>query len=148
LSTARVLKAKAWKTGMPTGNTGSAACTMKVALPGVSPAAGTYTRARTVTLSTATPGATLRDALDGTNPTPASPEYTSALTIGTTTTLKAVGVKADWSDSDLRTATYTMNFGTLTLRRAHDLGCHPTRRPSRPRWAPRRSACRGWWRPR
>jgi alpha-tubulin suppressor-like RCC1 family protein len=110
----QTLRARAWKTGLPTGNTGSAAYTMQVALPTVSPAGGTYTSARTVTMSTSTPGATVRYTLDGTDPTPASPAYASALTVGTTTTVKAVGFKPNWSDSHVRAVTYTMNFGTLT----------------------------------
>jgi alpha-tubulin suppressor-like RCC1 family protein len=65
-------------------------------------------------MSTSTPGATVRYTLDGTDPTPASPAYTSALTVGTTTSVKAVGFKANWSDSNVRAVTYTMNFGTLT----------------------------------
>ncbi|MCC7180304.1 MAG: chitobiase/beta-hexosaminidase C-terminal domain-containing protein [Acidobacteria bacterium] len=110
----QTLKARAWKSGMPPGNTASATYTMQVATPSVSPSAGTYTSARTVTLATSRAGATIRYTVDGTDPTPASPAYASALTIATTTTLKAVGFKANWSDSVVRTATYTMNFGTLT----------------------------------
>jgi chitinase len=81
---------------------------------GLSPAVGTYTSARTVALATSTPGAAIRYTLDGADPTGSSPVYTTALTIGTTTTLKAVGFKTNWSDSDVRSAPYTMNFGTLT----------------------------------
>ena len=113
VSASQTLKAKAWKSGMPASVVAAAAYEMKVALPAVSPAAGTYTTAKSVTLSTTTPGSTLRYTLDGSDPTASSPLYTAPVTVDHTATLKAVGFKSAWSNSDVRSALYTMNFGTL-----------------------------------
>jgi alpha-tubulin suppressor-like RCC1 family protein len=110
----QTLKAKAWKSGMPPSNTASAVYTMKVGQPTLTPGTGTYGTAQTVTMSTVTTGATIRYTTDGSTPTTSSTAYSSAISVGTTTTVKAIGFKTDWSDSDLRTATYTMNFGTLS----------------------------------
>jgi alpha-tubulin suppressor-like RCC1 family protein len=108
-----VLKARAFKDGLADSNVAAGLYTLKAAIPGASPGGGTYTTPQTVTLTTATPGATIRYTTDGGNPTEASPAYAGPLAIGTSTTLKAASFKAGWTTSDLRTATYTMNFGTL-----------------------------------
>jgi alpha-tubulin suppressor-like RCC1 family protein len=107
------LKAIGFKTGLGNSNIGAAVYTMKVATPTFSPGGTTYTVAQTVTISTTSPGATLRYTTDGTDPTASSSQYTTPLTISTTTTLKAKGFKSGWTDSDTGTAIYTMNFGTL-----------------------------------
>jgi alpha-tubulin suppressor-like RCC1 family protein len=107
------LKAKAWKGASPSSNVASETYTLKVANPTFSPAAGTYTAPQTVTLSSGTPGATIRYTTDGTDPIDTSTEYTAPLGIAHTTTLKAKGFKSGWTSSDVSIATYTMNFGTL-----------------------------------
>ncbi len=107
------LKARAWHASHPTSNVASGLYTFTVATPTVSPGGGTYTVPKTVTLSCATAGATTRYTTDGTTPTETSSAYTAPLVIGTTTTLKAAGFKANWTTSGTATATYTMNFGTL-----------------------------------
>jgi alpha-tubulin suppressor-like RCC1 family protein len=109
----QTLKAKAFKTGFAASATTSAAYVMKVGAIGYSPGPTTYTSAQNVTLSTATPGATIRYTTDGSTPTGSSTAYSSAIAIATSTVLKAVGFKTDWSDSDLGSGTYTMHFGTL-----------------------------------
>ena len=115
ISVSQTLKAKAWKTGVLSSVIGSAAYTLKVVTPTISPATGTYTSARTVTMSTTTPGATLRytATATGEDPTESSTLYTGSFTVGTYTIVKAVGFKTGWSPSTVATKTYTMNFGTL-----------------------------------
>ncbi|MDP2389883.1 MAG: chitobiase/beta-hexosaminidase C-terminal domain-containing protein, partial [Acidobacteriota bacterium] len=113
VSATQVLKAKAWKTGVPASGVASNAYTMKVALPTVSPAAATYATPQNVTMATITPGSTLRYTIDGTDPTESSTAYTTAVSVANTTTLRIVGFKSGWTNSDTRIATYTMNFGTL-----------------------------------
>lgn len=108
------LNAKAWKLGMPSSNVASAVYTMTVTQPAVSPSGNTYTTPQTVTLSTTTPGATIRYTTDGTTPTASSTAYTGPLTIATSTTLKAMGFRTDWIPSGLASAIYTMRFGTLS----------------------------------
>jgi alpha-tubulin suppressor-like RCC1 family protein len=109
----RTLKALAWKTGLGASNLASAIYTLSVAAPSFSPAGGTYTTPKTVTISTTSPGATIRYTLDGSTPTEASAVYASPLEIGTSTSVKAIGLRTNWTSSAVASATYTMNFGTL-----------------------------------
>ena len=83
----------------------------KVATPTANPAAGTYTTGQSVTLSTTTDGASIYYTTDDTTPTTSSTEYTGAIAVNATTTIKAIAVKADWTDSDMLTATYTISNG-------------------------------------
>lgn len=64
-----------------------------VAKPVFSVAAGSYYDAQTVALSCETEGAEIHYTVDGSAPTAESTLYTEALTISTTTTVKAVAVK-------------------------------------------------------
>ena len=84
--------------------------TEQVATPTFTPAEGEYTEAQTVTIACTTQGATIHYTLDGTTPTTNSSTYTAALTISETTTVKAIAVKADMIDSEIATATYTINI--------------------------------------
>jgi alpha-tubulin suppressor-like RCC1 family protein len=113
VSYSQTLKAKAFKSGWAASTTASAAYLMKVGGVGYSPSPATYSTAQTVTLSTITPGVTIRFTTDGSTPTAASTAYAAPISIGTTTVLKARGFKTDWSDSDLSSGSYTMFFGTL-----------------------------------
>jgi len=74
--------------------------------PAASPAAGTYIMAQNVTLTTTATDATIYYTLDGTEPSASSTPYSTAITISTTTTLKAIAVKAG-GESEILTATYT-----------------------------------------
>ena len=76
-----------------------------VEAPTFSPAAGTYTEAQSVTLSTTTSGATIYYTTDGTEPTNASTQYTGAISVSTTTTIKAIAIKGS-DESTVTTATY------------------------------------------
>ncbi|MDY6297624.1 MAG: BACON domain-containing carbohydrate-binding protein [Alloprevotella sp.] len=78
---------------------------VSVEAPTFSPAAGTYADAQSVTISTATDGATVYYTTDGTEPTDASTPYTKEINISTTTTLKAIAYKGGES-STVATATY------------------------------------------
>lgn len=107
------LKARAWKTGLASGNVAAATYTLSVATLTFSPVGGTYTTPRTVTIGTSSPGAAIHYTTDGSVPTQSSAVYSTALSVGTTTTLKAVGIRAGWTSSSVSSHTYTMNFGTL-----------------------------------
>jgi alpha-tubulin suppressor-like RCC1 family protein len=110
----QTLKVKAWKIGMLASVTTSATYTMKVAQPSFSPGFGTFTSPTNVTITSSTPGVTIRYTLDGNVPTETSTLYTGPIAIGTTTPLAAIATKTNWSTSDARgPQTYTMNFGTL-----------------------------------
>ena len=78
-----------------------------VATPTFSVDGGTYTKAQSVELSCETDGATIYYTLDGSEPTESSTEYTSAIAVATTTTIKAKAFKGGEA-SGVATATYTI----------------------------------------
>ena len=80
-----------------------------VATPTFSPAEGTFTSAQNVTIACATSGATIHYTTDGTTPTTSSSVYSSAISVSETTTIKAIAVKSGMNNSDVATATYTIN---------------------------------------
>ncbi|MBR4093660.1 MAG: chitobiase/beta-hexosaminidase C-terminal domain-containing protein, partial [Oscillospiraceae bacterium] len=83
-----------------------------VAAPTFTPASGTtFTSSQKVTISCATDGATIYYTTDGSTPTTASTKYTGAITITSTTTIKAIAVKDGMGDSSVVTAKYTKNSG-------------------------------------
>lgn len=91
------------------------ASTPKVATPTFSPAEGTYTSAQQVEISCATDGATIYYTTDGTDPTTSSAQYTGAITVGSTMTIKAIAVATGYDDSEVATASYTINLNpTIT----------------------------------
>lgn len=108
------LKAKAWLSGSPPSNIAAATYTLTVVTPTFSPNGGSFTSAQSVTMSTTTSGADIRYTTDGSTPTASSTLYSSAISISTGTTLKAIALKSGWSDSAVRTATFTFNYGTLS----------------------------------
>jgi alpha-tubulin suppressor-like RCC1 family protein len=114
ITVSQTLKAKAFKSGMPASNTTTAAYELKVATPTTSPNSGTFSTAQSLTMSTTSPGATLRYTTDGVNtPTESSTAYTAALNVATSTTFKIRGFKTGWTTSDEKQTVITMRFGTL-----------------------------------
>jgi len=81
-----------------------------VATPTFSVPAGTYTAVQSVTISDATPGATIYYTTNGNTPTISSPVYTgAAIPVNITTTVKAFAVGAPgYSNSPVATAIYTL----------------------------------------
>ena len=75
--------------------------------PTFSLAEGTYAGAQKVEIACATEGATIRYTTDGTDPTAESTEYTAAIDIAATTTVKAIAIKGD-DKSKVAAATYTI----------------------------------------
>lgn len=84
------------------------------AAPTASPAGGTYTSNQSVSLSTATSGATIFYTTDGSTPTSSSAMYSSALSISGATTLKAIAVKSGMTDSSVMTEAYNVKVTTNT----------------------------------
>jgi len=82
--------------------------TMIVSPVSFSPGGGTYTSAQTVTLSTATNGATIRYTLDGSTPSETAGTIGTTVTISSTSTLKALAYKAGYSDTAVTSALYTI----------------------------------------
>jgi hypothetical protein len=81
----------------------------QVAPPVFSPGAGTYTSAQTVTITSATSGASIRYTTDGSTPSEtAGTLYSAPVSISTTTTLKAMAFKTGMTDSTLTSGSYTI----------------------------------------
>lgn len=77
--------------------------------PTFSPAAGKYTSAQDVTISTTTDGATIYYTTDGTNPTTSSSSvYSTPISVSATTTIKAMAAKEGMTNSNVATATYVI----------------------------------------
>lgn len=83
-----------------------------VAAPSFNPAAGSYSGAQSVTISTTTSGASIRYTLDGSTPTSTSGTvYSGPVTISTSSTLKAVAYKSGMTDSTVTSGAYTITGG-------------------------------------
>ena len=136
------IKAIAVKDGMTDSSVASATYTINippqtVATPAFSPDAGTYTEAQSVTISCETTGATIYYTTDGTNPSASSTAYSGAITVGDTTTIKAIALKDGMTDSSVASATYTINIppqkvatptfspaaGTYTAAQSVEISC-------------------------
>ena len=85
---------------------------LTVATPTFTPnGASGFTGTQSVTISCTTVGATIHYTTDGTEPTASSPVYSTELSLTSTTTVKAIAVKADMNDSAIATATFTKASG-------------------------------------
>jgi hypothetical protein len=95
------------------GSSGSSvsAAVVEPATPSISPGTGTYTGTQQVTISDATPGATIYYTIDTTVPTASSTRYTSAISISGSTTVEAIAVLGGVSSSVASSA--------LTINPAH-----------------------------
>ena len=91
-----------------------------VATPTFSPEAGTYTTAQSVTISCTTDGATIYYTTNGDVPTTSSAVYSTPIAISETTTVKAMGVKTGMSNSNVASATYTIE-SVITIAEARSL---------------------------
>lgn len=87
----------------------------QVAMPTFSLAGGTYYSAQSVELSCATSGATIYYTTDGSTPTTSSSVYSTAIPVSATTTIKAFAVATGMTDSDVATATYTIELPLSTM---------------------------------
>ncbi|MGI4853731.1 MAG: chitobiase/beta-hexosaminidase C-terminal domain-containing protein [Janthinobacterium lividum] len=88
--------------------------TVVATAPSFQPAAGTYSSAQGVSISSVKSGAVMHYTLDGSTPTALSPVYNAPLTIGTSSTIKAIAMVAGQTTSPVATATYQINLPQLT----------------------------------
>lgn len=92
----------------------------KVITPVFSLATGTYAGTQNVEITSGTDGCTIYYTTDGTEPTTASNVYSSPITVSQDMTIKAFATKANYTDSDVVTASYTIKpafsitYGTFT----------------------------------
>jgi hypothetical protein len=80
-----------------------------VAAPSFNYAGGTYPVSKTITITSATSGATIRYTTDGSTPTSTTGTvYTAPVALTTTSTLKAIAYKSGMPDSSVTSALYTI----------------------------------------
>ena len=116
ITEATTIKAIAIKAGLTNSSIASASYTIAepCATPTFSIPEGEVEKGTSVTISTETAGATIYYTTNGTNPTTSSSVYSSALTINTTQTIKAIAVKDGYANSAVASATYTViDYATL-----------------------------------
>ena len=80
------------------------------ATPTFSPAAGTYASAQTVTISDATPGATIYYTTNGTTPTTSSTVYSGPIIVSSSETLEAIATATGYAASEVPSAAYIINI--------------------------------------
>lgn len=85
------------------------------AAPALSPAPGVYASARSVTLTSSTPGAAIHYTLDGSRPTAASAVHAGPVAVGTSAVLKAIARAPGFSDSPVSTGLYVVESGGTQL---------------------------------
>lgn len=79
-----------------------------VAAPTFSPPGGTYSSAQTVTISSATSGATIRYTVDGSTPTASSTLYSGPISVPNSRTVNAIALKSGSTTSPVSSASYTI----------------------------------------
>jgi Concanavalin A-like lectin/glucanases superfamily/Chitobiase/beta-hexosaminidase C-terminal domain len=106
------LRAIGIKAGMANSTEASAAYIIEtqVAMPTFSPPAGTYTGAQNVTISTATAGATLLFTADGSDPLIFGSPVTGPVVVSSSSTLRAIGIKAGMANSTEASASYVLTL--------------------------------------
>ena len=104
------LKAIAVKDGMNNSAVASVSYTIKgtVSTPAFSVASGAVNSGTSVTISCATEGAKIYYTTDETEPTASSTEYTEAISVTESVTLKAIAVKDGMNNSAVASASYTI----------------------------------------
>jgi len=85
------------------------------ATPAFTPAAGAYSAAQNVTISSATSGAQIYYTIDGSTPTMSSTVYSAALQVNATKTVQAIAALTGYQQSHVGSAAYTISSGTLTI---------------------------------
>ncbi len=92
----------------PVGVTADVTSGTVVATPVFSPPGGTFTTQVSISISTATPGATIHYTTDGSTPTTSSAVYGGPFTLTTSATVKAIAVKPSYTQSATSEEHYTI----------------------------------------
>jgi hypothetical protein len=87
----------------------------QTATPTFNPNGGTFTSAQTVTISDTTSNAMIYFTNDGTMPTAASTQYSNAITVSTTETIRAIAIASGYTNSSIGTAAFTINLPPPTF---------------------------------
>lgn len=105
VSSSATLKAIAYKSGLENSPVMSEAYTItgQVFTPTSNTPSGDYHGTQSVTLATATSGATIYYTTNGSTPTSGSTTYSSPISVSTATTVKAIAIKSGLADSAVMT---------------------------------------------
>jgi len=117
VSSTETIEAIAIASGYTNSAVASAGYTINLtaaATPVISPAAGTYTSAQSVTITDSTAGAAIYYTTNGTTPTASSTLYNGAITVSSTETIEAIAVATGLSNSAVASSTYTINLTAAT----------------------------------
>ncbi|WP_027449243.1 chitobiase/beta-hexosaminidase C-terminal domain-containing protein [Xylanibacter brevis] len=106
IDASKTIKAIAVKDGLTDSEVSSATYTLKVLTPTFSLAGGDFDETQTIELSCATDGATIHYTTNGAAPTTSSPTYSSAISVSTVQTIKAIAIKDGWANSEVASAEY------------------------------------------
>lgn len=87
----------------------------QAATPTFSPASYSGSSTQTVTIADSTPSSTIYYTTDGSTPTTGSTVYSTALSISTTTTVKAIATAAGYTQSAVGSGVYTISSGALVF---------------------------------
>jgi len=95
----RTVIAYAVAPGMTDSAYTTATYTLMCSTPVVTPVSGTYSKTQTVTMSTATPNATIFFTTDNTVPSANTKKYTTPLTVSTTSHINVIAIQTGFSSS-------------------------------------------------
>jgi alpha-tubulin suppressor-like RCC1 family protein len=111
------LQAKTIKAGLADSNVTSAVYTLQGANPGISPWGGTHSANQTVTLTSTSPGVTIRYTTNGMEPTATDSGMSSGqtITVAQSLTVKASSWRTGWTTSLVSAPVFTMKVATPTL---------------------------------
>lgn len=119
ISTNTTLKAIAYKTGLTNSAIKSATYTLKPATPSFLPSGGVYSTDQSITIDTSINDGTIIYTLDGSDPSDINGEtYTTPISLpangadDTYPVIRAIVIKAGWTDSEIGTANYHLT-GTV-----------------------------------
>ena len=126
ISTSTTLQAIAYASGTMDSSVTFAAYAIQCVAPTFTPAGGTFGTIPSVTISSATNGATIRYTLDGTTPSETHGTlYSGAVSIPGTRTLKALAYASGLLNSTVTSATYTVQCATPTFSLASNVYTTP-----------------------
>ena len=108
VSSTKTVKAIAYATGMEASSVITSQLSFAASPPSFSPAPGGFSDPQSVTLTSATSGASIRYTTDGSDPTANSPLYTGPIAVATTTTIKAISVKSGIENSPVSNGLYAI----------------------------------------
>ncbi len=120
IASTQTVRAMGFRNGWTTSGIRTANYTVNnpniVAKPAISPATGSYTGGQTVTLSCSTPESVIYFTTNGQVPVPfvnTPVRYRGPFTVyDPQVTIRAIGTRTDWADSDVAVAFYTISGGS------------------------------------